>query len=597
LPLGGKDGLPVFPEIDQFVEQGNVSPSEKLSLAERIARANNQAAALMERGGRAILAGQTTIALESFNAVLNLPANKYTEDAQLWIGIAKERAGQPARAISEFNTYLKIYPNGMSANWVKARLDRLKLSQPGLFTAAAQPAIFPANVQNSGFQYSEFGSLSMYYYTGASQTSIVAPVGTVQTPSSFSTTDQKSLMTNVNMSARALNNEYDNRLVFQDFYAANFLPGQKSSDRLGAAYYELRDRIVDYSVKVGRQSGYGGGVMGRFDGVSGGYGFSPGWRVNVVAGQLADFSLDAKPTFYGASLDFGLRAPLGGTVYVINQTVSGITDRRALGGNLRYFDRGFSILGSLDYDLQFKAVNIVTVQWTYFGGDSKTDYNFLLDRRRTPILDIRNAVNGTATPITTLLQNGWTTNDLVLLANQRTTVSNLAQVGMTNHLSEKWIVGTDLLIAKTAGLDASGTLLPDGTVGLEGYVPPTPSTGNTWTISERMTGMGLIQPGDITNFNVSYTKGQLTKTEAFQVSNHSNLKEKWTLDSTLNLSNQSYDTGKSDDLSPTLRVSYQFRNNLTADSQLGLDWTKASSGETSSKTFRRFISLGFRVDF
>ena len=83
-------------------------------------------------------------------------------------------------------------------------------------------------------------------------------------------------MTNLNMTARSYNNEYDNRFVFQDFYAANFLPGQASSSRLGAAYYEMKDRIVDYSFKVGRQSGFGGGVMGRFDGVSAGYGFGPG---------------------------------------------------------------------------------------------------------------------------------------------------------------------------------------------------------------------------------------------------------------------------------------------------------------------------------
>lgn len=600
IPLGGKDGLPQFPEIDQAVPLATVPPSEKPSLADQITKANNDAGALMANGGNALLTGQTFAAIDSFNRVLSLPPNKYTQDAQLWIGIAKERSGQLAKGILEFETYLKLYPDGKSAKWVKDRLVQLKLSQPALFTALNTPVPAPAKIQNTPYQYSEFGSLSMYYYQGASQTNTAVAAGAVQTPTSFSTTDQKSLMTNVNMTARSYNSEYDHRFVFQDFYAANFLPGQASSSRLGAAYYEMKDRIVDYSFKVGRQSGLGGGVMGRFDGISAGYGFTQNWRANVVAGQLSDFSLDAKPTFYGGSLDFGTRSPLGGSVYLINQTVSGIRDRQATGGNLRYFDQRFSIMSMVDYDLQFKQLNIFTVQGTLNGGGTANDYNFLIDRRRSPILDVRNAVNGTTATIASLQQNGFTLSDIVSLADQRTTTSTLAQIGMTNHLSQKWIIGTDFTVSKTAALAASGTLLPDGTQGVEGFVPAAPSTGNTWTLSERATGFGIIRPGDTTNFNVSYTKGQLTKAEAFQLSNHVDLVDKWTLDTTLHLGVQSDNTGgTSDDISPTARVTYRLRSNLSTDAQLGLDWSKTKSSvlQSSTTSHREFFSLGFQLLF
>ena len=117
----------------------------------------------------------------------------------------------------------------------------------------------------------------MYYYQGASQTNTVATVGAAQTqtPTIFFQYRSEIPDDQFEMTARAFNNEYDNRLVFQDFYSANFLPGQASSQRLGAADYEMKYRIVNYSVKIGRQSGFGGGVMGRFDGVSAGYGFAP----------------------------------------------------------------------------------------------------------------------------------------------------------------------------------------------------------------------------------------------------------------------------------------------------------------------------------
>ncbi|OIR10754.1 hypothetical protein GALL_75250 [mine drainage metagenome] len=599
IPLGGKDGLPPFPEIDQFVQQG-ATPANP-SLADKILIANNQAAALMENGGNALLTGQTFAAIESFNQVLNLPPNKYTEDAQLWVGIAKERSGQLPKAVLEFNAYLRLYPDGRYAKWVKERLAKLKLAQPAVFAALDKQSAAPSRVQNTEFQYSEFGSLSMYYYQGASQTNTVASAGAVQTPTTFSLIDQKSLITNLNMTARSYNNEYDNRLVFQDFYAANFLPGQQNISMLGAAYYEMKDRIVDYSFRIGRQSGLGGGVMGRFDGVSAGYGFVPNWRVNVVAGQLSDFTIDSKPTFYGASVDFGTKSQFGGSVYGITQQVNGFNDRRAVGGNLRYFDQKFNIMSMVDYDVLFKALNIFTVQGTLNGGGvGGTDYNFLLDRRRSPVLDVRNAINGTTSTIATLMQNGWSMSDLILLADQRTTVSNMAQVGMTNHLSEKWFVGTDFSIAKTAGMIASGTLLPDGTTGVEGFVPAIPSTGNTWTITERATGLGVIRSQDTTNFSVSYSKGALITAEGFQASNHVDLQEKWTLDSTFVLNFQSDNTGgKMNDVAPTIRVAYKLRRNLSTDAQLGLDWNKTSSSvlQSTSTALREFVAFGFRLDF
>jgi len=614
ISLGGKDGLPIFPEIDQVAPQANVSPTEKPTLADQIMKANNQAAELMEKAGRAVLAGQTFVAIESFNNVLNLPPNKYSQDAQLWIGIARERSGQTSKAILEFDAYLKLYPNGKSAAWVTDRLNRLKLSQPALFVASANPTGAPARIQNTAYNFTEFGSVSMYYYTGASQTNTTSTVGTTQTqvPTSFSSTDQKSLMTNVNMMARAYNNEYDNRLVFQDFYAANYIKGQTNSNRLGAAYYEMRDRIFDYSVKIGRQSGFGGGVMGRFDGVSAGYGFKPGWRVNVVTGQLSDFSIDSKPTFGGISLDYGTRSPLGGSVYFINQNVSGITDRRAVGGNVRYFEQRFNVMAMMDYDIQFKALNMITLQGTANGvGNGATDYNFLLDHRRSPTLDIRNAVSGTTSTIASLIQDGRSMNDLIQLANQRTTSSNMAQVGMTNHLNEKWIAGTDFTISRTGGLQRSGgdtsylcsDPINQNVIWKEGCIDAGPSSSG-WTISERMTGMGVIRPGDITNFSLSYSKSkqavQQVASESFQVSNHTDLNEKWTLDTACRLSFQSDNTGgKSYDLSPSVRANYKLRRNLSTDGQFGLDWNKNSSSsmQTSSRSFREFVSIGGRYDF
>ena len=602
IPLGGKDGLPVFPDINLPVQLAETVPNEKPTLTEMITKANNEASPLMIQGGNAMLEGQAFAAVESFNKVLNLPPNKYTEDAQLWVGVAREKTGQSRNAILEYNAYLKLYPHGRWVPWVKDRLALFKSSQPGLFVDAPPVVFVPPKVKNTEFEFTEFGSLSMEAYLGGNQTNTTAPIGTNQSPTSISTTTQKSVMSNLNMTARSFNNEYDNRLVFQDFYSANYLPGQENSNRMGAAYYELKDRVVNYSVKIGRQSGMGGGVMGRFDGITAGYEITPNYKANIVSGQLSDITIDSQPKFTGVSLDFGLKDPFGGSLYYINQTVDGFVDRRAAGGNVRYFEPTFSVMSMFDYDLQFGAINILTVQGTINGGGKANDYNFLVDRRRSPILDLRNALNGTTTSLATLEQNGWTKDDLLLLANQRTTTSSTASVGMVNHLNEKWNMGTDVSYSITDALDASGTdpALLGGATPLEGFVAATPSSGPIWSFSERLTGMGVFQPRDVSNFSFSYTKSMTSVSESLQCSNHSDIGEKMSLDTTLGFGNQA-DTvgGKSNNVSPSARISYKVKNNLTLDGQLGLTWSKTSSSvlQNSSNSFQDFLSFGFRLDF
>ncbi len=570
-------------------------PNETLTLAQQIKKTDDQAAALMAKGRDAVLTGAMFSAIDAFNKVLNLPPNKYSSAAQVWIGIAREKSGQSAKAKLEYELYLKLYPDGTDAAWVKGRLAQLNAIQPAVSSALPRsPAV---RAQSTEFQTAQYGSVSMYYYHGASQTDTVATIGGLQTPKTLSLTDQSSLISNVILTARSYNNEFDNRLVFQDFNAKSFLKGQTNQNRLNAAYYEIRNRIDNYSARIGRQSAMGGGVLGRFDGLSAGYGFLQNWRANIVTGQLSDKTPDSKPTFLSLGLDFGVNSPLGGSVYVINQRAGGLTDRKATGGNLRYFEQGMTAMAMLDYDLQFKALNMLTLQGT-LNYESGTDYNFLLDRRRSPILDIRNAINGTTATISTLRQNGWTTNDLLSLANSRTAISNTALVGVTQRFKERWQAGTDLIVSNTSGLQASGTLNPDGTTGVEGFVMGTPSTGNAWTISGRLSGSDVISQRDMSMGTLSYTKAPTLNGKTLLFYNRSYPRELWSLDSTLRLYWQSDNTGnKVNTIAPVLKVGYRVRNSLTLETEGGMDWTKSNpAASASSKTTRKYFSFGFRWD-
>jgi hypothetical protein len=173
---------------------------------------------------------------------------------------------------------------------------------------------------------------------------------------------------------------------------------------------------------------------------------------------------------------------------------------------------------------------------------------------------------------------------------------------MVNHLNEKWNTGTDVSYSITDALAASGTdpaLLGGGTP-IEGFVPASPSSGPLWSVSQRLTGLGVFVSRDVTNFGVTYSKSETSASESLQCSNHSDVSEKFSLDTSLSMTMQNDNVGgKSSSLSPSERVSYRLKNNLTLDGQLGLTWSKNSSEalQNSSSSFQDFLSFGFRFDF
>lgn len=140
---------------------------------------------------------------------------------------------------------------------------------------------------------------------------------------------------------------------------------------------------------------------------------------------------------------------------------------------------------------------------------------------------------------------------------------------------------------------------PDGTTGLEGFIPASPSTGNAWTISERLIGNDVLASRDVTMFSLSYTKSPFSADKTLLVNNHAYLKERWTIDTTLRLFSQADNSGgKETVIAPTLKLGYRVKDNLTLETEVGIELTKATpSVLQSSKTTRKYYSFGFRWDY
>ncbi|HQS59321.1 MAG TPA: hypothetical protein PLU16_13545 [Gallionellaceae bacterium] len=545
---------------------------------------NKQASALMQQARNALAASDNAAAIDAFNKLLLLPPNDYTQDGQESVGVARERAGQTAKAKLEYELYLKLYDSGSGVERVRTRLARLG-------TSGALPSVTAERqaLKKQKKQRLTYGSLSMHYYHGASKIDSVAVANSfssVPTESTFSAVDQSALLTTLIATERFISEEYDNRLVFQDTAYTNFIAGKSGKNRLGAAFFEVKNRLSDYSARIGRQSSSGGGVMGRFDGALAGFGVTPSLRVNAVAGQLSDYTEGSKPVFYGLSMDMG---PV--TLYAINQTVDGVSDRRAIGSELRFFEPTKSAFILLDYDTSYSTLNTATFQGNLSAGTERT-YSLLLDHRKAPYISTRNALNGASTTSVNDLLSIMNESDLRTLAAARTGTSDMAQLGMTQQLSQKWQLGGDIKVSRYAGLPASGTTT------LEGQLAETPGTGNELAISPQLIGSNLFSQSDVTIFSVSYSTSALAKGQSFYVYSRAKPKEKWSLDASLQYYRQNYLSGTlMTRIMPMVRTSYQMRQTLSLDFEAGIELSRTESAELSSDSQRQFFSLGFRWDF
>jgi len=436
---------------------------------------------LMDSARGALEQGQAVTAIESLNRLLNLPPNQQSQVAQELIGEAREKNGEYDKARVEYELYLKLYPDAADAAKVKSKLANL----PEAGTKPVQRATQRKLVDEKMMVY---GGLSQNYYNGMSHTDTTTAGSNGVSTASLTSNDQSMLVSALDMTARKRTENTDTRIVVREVYNANFLPGQRSDNRLNSAYVEQSGRDHSYLYRLGRQMGVTGGVPARFDGVWLGYSPASTWRVNGVVGTPVDFygSGMERKTFAGVNIDLTrLPEQWSGNGYFIQQMVAGIVDRRAVGVETHYFDAKSNYMGLLDYDTLFRAVNFATFQgnWTTIAGGN---YNLLLDHRKSPPLQITNALLGQPVQsIAALLQSGVSADTLRADAEALTATSNLFLLGMTQSYSSHWRMGGDFRVANTSGTAAVGA------------APAIPASGNSYIYTVQAIANSLFLENDL----------------------------------------------------------------------------------------------------
>lgn len=478
--------LPAYPRAWLAIndEQTDLTVVERAGVAATAAvgtdppLADAERAQLLRDARTALAAHRYPEAVELLTRLLRQPEFPARADAQELLGLVRERAGQLAQAKAECEEYLRRYPDRPGAVRVRARLQSLLAASLAPNTTGEPPPVAASH-------WSMAGSASVTYQYGTQQ-SVAAGVTTT-------TTAANAALVYADLLLRDRGNRYDFTARIDAGYTQNLVTTfGGSQDRTTAAYVELTDRTLGWTGRIGRQSLAVQGNIGLFDGLYLGYQLNPQVTISVAGGLPAytaysDFSTQQNFATVSAEWDPSATWSLDG--YLFDETVEGFTDRRSVGLQTRYTHSGRTAVMLVDYDVSFQQLNSATLIGNARVGKSWV-LGFDADYRRSPLLELNDALIGQTASDLNALANEFTPAQIRQLALDRVATSETFVLSASRPLGDRWQFMTSLSALQLGGTPASGGVEAISSFGLDR------------NISIQFSGASLMQASDLHIFGV-----------------------------------------------------------------------------------------------
>lgn len=536
---------------------------------------------MMQEARDALERGDNEAAIRILTKILSMSGNEAVRaEALEMLGVARERNRQVAHAKAEYEEYLRLYPTGEGADRVRQRLA-------GLITAASKPKArlrepSRTDVAGGGGEFFYHGSLSQSLRRDQDVSDDVVGDG---------------------VNEFDLDSDADATFGYADDFIAVTLRSNggyvfdlsdstdNSEGRLSTLYLEIGDPGRDVYARVGRQSRSTDGVLGRFDGGLFSAELLDSIRLNFVAGMPVDSSRDldvnANRYFGAVGLELGpIFDEWHANIYAIDQQTYGISDRRAVGGELRFAQSDMTVFALLDYDISYHEVNIALLSGNYFFEDQST-FNFSVDYRTSPILTTTSALQGQ--PVTNIeeLLGLFTEDQVRQLALDRTATVASASIGMSHPFSERFQVSADAMVT-----DISGTIASGG-------VDAAPRTGMEYYYGVQLTGTGLFAEEDIAALGLRYADQDLYNRVTADLNTRYSVGEFWKINPRLRTDYKWNDLDDGNELSikPSIRTNYRAFDNWDLELELGGEWRQTEAPLTTDDHLGYYAYMTYRLDF
>jgi hypothetical protein len=508
-----------------------------------------------------------------YQQVLDQPTNSRSREALEMLGLARERIGQQAQAKAVYEGYLLRYPEGEASDRVKQRLVSLITA-----TLPEQKKLRTAKTRDKKDGWDMYGSFSQFYIYDSLQIEGVANGTTV---SAFSS--------DIDLVAQRRSADSNSRARISAGQYHDLENNGDDSTRISALYAEHHDQEGKWWMRAGRQSSNHDGVLGRFDGIKLGYDLSKQTKATIFTGYPVDSSrdsLNSRRSFIGAALDLG---PIADnwefTLYGIDQQVDALTDRQAIGGELRYFRPKLTVLGLLDYDLFYNELNIgmLLANWSL---ENDITLNTTLDMRNSPLLTTRTALQGQGVETIEQLRTLYTDDTIYQLARDRTTKTNTMTVGLSSPLTKSLRLTGDLSVMNTSSSVASG--------GIEAL----PATDNEYFVNLQMIGTGVLNGDDISSVGFQYSNTTTATGYGLYASSRLPIGNQWRFYPRVRIDQRDWKESSQSQwrIAPIIRAEYSWKK-ARFEAELGTEWISRELPDDSERSTSIHGSIGYRLEF
>ena len=545
---------------------------------------------IMGKAKTAMVAKDYGQAILYYETVLSFSNNRFGEEAMEFLGLARERNGQFAIAETVYRGYLDRYPKGEGAERVRQRLAGLSTARktPKQKLRVAKRQSKPAS------DWEVFGGFSQFYDGRA----FANENDDLKVVESFVTSD-------LDVTARGETSAFDIRSRFSGGYAFDLLSNGPGDDkRVSNLFVEGTHKNTGSSVHFGRQTRNDvGGVIGRFDGLIVSVPLSDEIVVSGVTGfpvnSARETNVETDTYFYGLSTDFGTYWDAWDfETFIIQQTSDNVTDRRALGGEIRYFQPGRSGFALVDYDILYGQLNLFLLSGQYRFPDD-TNLHVTLDYRKTPILTTQNALQGRVESSLEQLLDQLSLSTVRNLAEDRTATSKSATIGLSRSIFTRFQVSGDFTVSKLSGTPQS--IIDDGDNDLtdDDIIAATEGTDAEYFYSLQFSGNSLITNGDLAILGFRFADQSSLERYTFSLNTRYPFTRKLRLNPRFIVDFRNSDTGSDQfTLRPSLRTVYRMWRGFQFEADLGGEWrstTQQGGGINRTRDF--FFLLGYRIDF
>jgi len=551
---------------------------KEIFLPEKVIPQDQNLAKLMEEARDNLINKKYDLAVQLYTKILLTAQGPVKQQAQELLGVARERNGQLAHAKAEYEKYLVEFPNGPDADRVRQRLA-------GLITAATTPkeklkAVKRPPKAGGKWSVQNYGNFSQFYFYDQT----IPEGGATQV-------NRSDLSTDLDFNSRWRSDDYDINFRATGGYLQNFIKGGVDQGTISALSLEVRDKKDGLYGKFGRQYLSTGGVFGRFDGAHLAVNLNSKVKMNVVMGIPVDTvhqtSVKTERRFLGVNFDFAkIWKNFDFNTYVINQQNHGLTDRRAIGAEMRYMDPVKSFYTLIDYDVFFKALDMFLFNghWTF---PTKTTINLILDYRKSPLLTLNNAIIGQGVNNISDLFGSFTHKELKTLAMDRTTNSKTATLGVTQDLKQDLQLVGEISLSQLEGTISSG--------GVDG----TGNSGTDVNYSLQVIKSNAFMKNDVMIYGINYLDSAQSNTYSLNINGSFPLTQKLRFMPKLRLDYRTA-KGSSDNrfnFRPSLRVDYNITKSLQLEAEGGIAWINERTSGIKDKSTEAFIYVGYRYSF